>query len=72
MSRHYIVAMKREMSWSRPGQVSPSTKELYVGKLYTLQEARKRVEELNETCKPELKYLGFDEFIVYSVSRDRL
>jgi hypothetical protein len=65
MNRHYIVAMMKNKDWY-------GIKLLYIGKLYTLQEAKQRVKELNETCKPELKYLRYDEFVVYNVAKGDL
>lgn len=45
-----------------------SVKTLYTGKLYTLEEAEARAEELQKTCQPELNYLDFDRFVAYNVN----
>lgn len=56
LNRSYVVAMESGLT------VRP----LHTGKMYTLEECRKRVQEMQETCQTLLKELDYDRFVVYN------
>jgi hypothetical protein len=59
--KNYIVAMLNVEDHDEPKFLPLNT-----GKMYTRVEAMAKAEELNNTCKEELKVLDYDSFVAYS------
>lgn len=56
-TENYVVGMLTKYGITR----------LDTGKTYSMEDALARAKELNETCEPELKYLGGESYVAVTV-----